>query len=169
MRSHMRSQEDLERLSQLHHELPNDLEALEVRLTDPDPLVRFAVVSKLRQLKDPCAVNPLLHALEDESSDVRSSAALALSYYADARFLPVIIDHTAHDMSPGVRCMSAITAGSIGTDEAMEAIRSALSDPDEHVRMTACYEFANRNDLRALTEIRHLLSDTEDVVRSAAA
>jgi len=168
MRSYMRSQEDLERLSQLHHELPNDLETLEIRLTDPNPLVRFAVVSKLRQLKDPRVVDPLLHALEDESSDVRSMAALSLSYYADARFLLVIIDHLAHDTSPGVRCMAAMVAGAIGTDEAMEALKLSLSDLDEHVRMTACYEFANINDLRALPEIQHLLSDSEDVVRSAA-
>ncbi|MHB1455655.1 MAG: HEAT repeat domain-containing protein [Armatimonadota bacterium] len=169
MKSHMRSQEDLERLSQLHHELPSDLEALEIRLTDPDPLVRFAVVKKLWQLEDPHVADLFLTVLTDEAIDVRTCAVISLSDYPDVRFLPAVIDRLTHDPLPHVRVWAAITVGTIGGESAAEALRLALHDPDERVREFACLHYADQNDVRASSEIRRLLSDPEPRVRSAAA
>ena len=167
----MRSQKDLERLAQLDIALPNDLEMLKTKLKDPDRLVRLAVISKLRRMESLSVIEPLVDALVDEWSDVRCEAASSLWYYSyyGTRFLSAILDHLVCDSSAEMRYQSACTAIAIGGNDVMEALRLALGDPYVQVRVRACREFAYKKDLRALSEIHHLLSDSDEVVRSAAA
>jgi len=169
MGSERRSDEELARMRQISEQLPDDLEGLEVKLSDPDHLVRMLTAMKMGQVEDANAVKLLLQALEDEHHEVRSSAALALGHYEDPQTLPILLDHLANDPSGGVRAMCAAAAGFSGDDAEMERYVEALMDPYENVRIAACWQFAHQQDRRAVDVIRGLVRDPNQWVRSSAA
>jgi len=169
MNSHNYSREDFDRMMQVYLELPKDIEVLTAKLSAADPFIRLASVMKMRELNDPQVMDALLAAFDDESENVRSMVALALVPYAEQGSLPSILGHLANDPSTMVRCMSAVAAGLTHTNAAMDALSQALLDSDPTVRSTACGQFADNNDKRALGRIYDLHRDSEEIVRSQAA
>lgn len=169
MRSERRSDKELARMMEILDQLPSDLDELVERMADPDHLVRMEVATKLRQIENPAAVGYLLKLLEDEHSEVRSSAALALGHYDDKSALPAVVDHMLNDTNPKVRWMSMFAVDRIGKEDAVEALERALDDPDEHLRSAACWQFVHRKDHRALPQIRVLFTESDPLLRSAAA
>lgn len=169
MRSERRSDEEIARMLEIRSQLPDDLDSLAAKLSDPDHLVRMQAIMKMMRLDDPAAVEFLRKAMEDEHAEVRASAALSLGHYKDLQALPAILDHLTHDSSPGVRVMCVFAAESIGSDAAMEGLKAALDDPDEHVRYGAAFAFPTCADSRAVDKIRELLHDPASSLRSGSA
>lgn len=60
------------------------------RLRDPDEGVRMSAADSLRDLRDRDSVGPLIEALSDAVTVVRSSVASALGYIGDERAIPAL-------------------------------------------------------------------------------
>jgi hypothetical protein len=78
-----------------------------VTFDDPDPSVRATVAANVEQLFDDCAVDPLLTALEDANSTVRTHAARSLGIMAGRgdtdRIAAALSAASKHDSDAGVR------------------------------------------------------------------
>ncbi len=146
-----------------------DLDSLTQKLSDPDHLVRKLAALKMQWLEDARAVEPLLKAMEDEHPGVRAGAAQSLGRYNDPASFTAILDHLAHDPSPGVRRVCAHAARSSDADATMECLERALKDPDELVRLSACWYFVHKHDSRALSAICDLLNNADTVLCYGAA
>lgn len=80
----------------------------------------------------------LLYAMtKDTVAKVRGEAALALGRTTDNRYTPFLIKTLAEDTDPYVRAMAANSLGSIGDKSALNALTTAMQDPDGNVRMAA--------------------------------
>lgn len=168
MKSELRTPEEIERRSAIFDALPNDVTELEKKLSHPGYEIRALAVDKLRQINEPGAVQPILRALKDEHPEVRRSAALGLGHYKPKESVIELVRHLREDPSAHVRALCTFSLNCIGGDEAMDGLKSALKDPDEHVRIGACWPFAHHNDLRAVDDIFKLLSDSAWSVQRAA-
>jgi HEAT repeat protein len=110
------------------------VEPLSATLKD-DRYVRAAAAYALGQIGDPRAVEPLIAALGDESSDVRQDAAYALGEIKDPRAVEPLIA-ALKDWHSNVRKAAAKALVKIGTP-AVELLIAALRDEDERVRQAA--------------------------------
>jgi HEAT repeat protein len=109
-------------------------------LDDPDDFVREGAAMGLWNMGPRAvgAVPALLKALRDRSSGVRARAAEALGPTGSAEAVPALVQALQDANSP-VRWRAAQALGLIGqpSDEAMNALRVALSDPERDVREAA--------------------------------
>lgn len=168
MRSEPRSPEQLAKAEEILRNLPDDFDGLVQKLADPDPDVRRLAAMRLGHLEGVRAVEPLLRALEDEVSDVRGSAALALGFARSTDAVPALARRLADDDSPGVRLMCVWALGMLEGVSVAEIMTQAMSDPDEHVRSSACSVLAHPPDVGVVPGILPLLDDPAWIVRHAA-
>lgn len=168
MTPRMRSPEEIARREAIKNSLPNDLNALAEKLSDPDHDVRSLSVAKMMWLDDPKAIQPLIDAFEDDHLEVRRSIALALAHYEPKEAVSALVHHVIDDPSVQVRAICAFALSCIGGDEALDGLRVALKDSDENVRYAACWTFAHHQDKRAVPEIIEMMNDPDWKVRKSA-
>ena len=106
------------------------------QLKSSNEATRMSAVERLRESKDPRAVEHLISALCDSSFLVRMTAADSLSDHADKRAVPALLN-LLQDEAPGVR-QSAVTAlGRLGDDQIKKSLLASLTDEDSNVRQAA--------------------------------
>jgi hypothetical protein len=120
-----------------------------------------------RPLGDERAVEPLIAALKDGDSRVRSNAAIALGEIGDTRAVEPLIA-ALKDGDSSVRSNAAIALGVIG-DPRVEPLIAALKDEDSWVRGYAAIALGEIGDARAVEPLIAALKDEDSSVRRYAA
>ena len=121
------------------------LEALLLKLYDPDPFVRVEAVQGLGEIQREKSLLSVCGCLADENIYVRAYAAEALGKIGQldtsltlAKLLPAL-----DDPSPYVRAMLLVALGELQDERAADSIRSLLQDEDEGVRGMAAWALRN--------------------------
>ncbi len=122
-------------------------------------------VRVIRRIGEP-AVLPLINALKDESSSVRSGAAEALGEIGDARAVQPLID-ALKDESSEVCWRAAWALGEIGDARAVESLINELKD--YYLGPWAAGALGKIGDARAVQPLIDALRDQNRDVRSNAA
>ncbi len=134
--------------------------------TEPDPVVRFAIVNKRRPASGLFARRVLFAAVNDDSEWVRTSGYLAL---IDSEFEEIRNDALkgVRDTSVGVRLaiLAAMTANR--KDYYRSALRAAVIDGQAVVRAAALRAFAVQPGEVVVAEVQNTLSDTSPLVKAA--
>src|SRR5271154_1167324 len=97
---------------------------------------RLAVITKLAESKQPDSVEPLLFALKDKETEIRSAAALALGQFQDKRVVEPLIK-MLRDPVPLARATAAEALGQLREPTAVNWLVRLLRDVDATVRTRA--------------------------------
>lgn len=120
------------------------VDALQLRLGDPDIRVRREIVCALEKIGGDKAVDLLALFADDSSSEIRGAALIAIGLIGTAEAAPMVIDIAYRN--PG-EVLKAITAlGKLGGGEATEYLAGLLKDEAELSRLSAGK--VSREDLR---------------------
>jgi HEAT repeat protein len=104
-----------------------DIEGLIKALAyEKDSYVRREVAKAVGKIGDSRAVEPLINALNDSESRVRSGATTSLAKIGEPAFEPLI--NALNDSNSEVRCAAAKALGEIGDSRAVETLTKALDD-----------------------------------------
>jgi HEAT repeat protein len=114
------------------------------------------------------AVEPLIAALKDSNSDVRSSAVRALGELKDSRAVAPLIA-TLNDSDRHVRSGAAQALGKLKDRRTVEPLIAALKDSDWEVRSDAARSLGEIADSRAVESLIAALKDWSGGVRMSAA
>lgn len=139
---------------------------IEILKYKKDSFVRAKAVEALRNLGEQ-AIEPLMHALQDEHWDVRRRAAWALGNMGEPAVEPLI--HALQDERWDVRRKAAWALGNIGDHRATEPLVHALQDEYPDVREEAAWALGTLGDLRAIEPLIHALQDEYSDVRRQVA
>jgi HEAT repeat protein len=137
-------------------------------LRDGILIERTRSAEALGEIGDKAAVQPLIDALSDKSTDVQYVAAKSLGLLADVRAVEPLIEKLKSD-EKWVRRGSAHALGLIGDKRAVDPLIALLSDPHHDVRAEASWSLGRLGEVRAIEPIQSLLQDTHEVVQKAAA
>lgn len=130
--------------------------------------VRKQAAEALRKIGEP-AIEPLVEALKNANSDVRSAAAWVLGRPPkEERAVEPLIE-ALRDESSDVRSVAASSLGEIGDVRAFEPLIQALEDGKEDVRSFAAEALGKIGDERAVEPIVQTLMDEDRNVRGNAA
>ncbi len=113
----------------------NATPAIAARLDDPKERTRVAAANALRDLGDPRAVGPLIHALSDPVFTVRYTAERALQSFG-AKAEPALIVALPDAKAPALRHLIDLLAP-LKSRKAYKPLKALLTDPDPHVREAA--------------------------------
>lgn len=110
----------------------------------------------------------LRRALEDQSREVRQSAARLLCYRSDERDIPLLI-RALTDVDPAVRGYASVGLARIGKP-AVTSLQKALTNPDRDVRASAAYALGQIGAPArpALPVLQKLCSENDKYVRYVA-
>ncbi|GAB1540027.1 hypothetical protein NUACC21_26960 [Scytonema sp. NUACC21] len=106
--------------------------------------------------------------MNDEDSDVRSSAARALGEIKDTQAVTALI-YALNDENSFVRRIAADALGKIKDIQAVTALIHALNHEDFSVRSSAAIALGKIKDPQAVAVLIHALNDEDSDVRSSAA
>jgi HEAT repeat protein len=109
----------------------------------------------------------LIEALEDNDSDVRSSAAWLLGDYGDPDAVDALIG-TLKDNDSYVRWKAAEALGKLNDKRAVDSLVQALGDRNEWVRKSAAEALGMLHDYRAVGPLIQALEDENREVRYLA-
>ncbi len=131
-----------------------------------DSFARAKAVETLGKIGE-SAVEPLIHALNDEHWDVRRKAAWALGNMGESAVEPLI--HALNDEHWDVRRKAAWALGNIGDARGVEPLIHALNDEHRDVREEAAWALGNIGDARGVEPLIQALRDEYSDVRRQAA
>ncbi|MBT3336596.1 MAG: HEAT repeat domain-containing protein [Anaerolineae bacterium] len=155
------AQAAMQKLAELGAE---SMPALRKLATSPDPDQRWWAVSTLAQM-DVVDVDWLLAALDDESVEVKQSAALGLAAHPHPKSAPVLIGFLRHpDSMLRTLVTNALTA--IGTD-AVPALLGFLdkNKAQDAARLGTIRALANITDTRAIPALMAALKEDSALIR----
>lgn len=105
-----------------------DIDFLLALLTDTDRASRRTAVSKLGQLRDRRAVNPLIRCLRSADPQTQIGAIKSLAKIGDATAVPDLHDVASGSERFGVRIEAALALGLLGDPRGAELISSMMWD-----------------------------------------
>ena len=98
----------------------------------------LATIAQLAEAKDADSVGPLLFALKDQNTEIRSAAALALGQFQDKQVIEPLIK-MLRDPAPLARATAAEALGQLKDPGATAPLISLLRDADATVRVRASH------------------------------
>jgi HEAT repeat protein len=113
------------------------------------------------------AFAPLISALQDRNSTVRSGAIDALGQLKDTQAVDPLV-RMLQDEDWQVRSDTAEALGNIGDQQAIEPLIALLTDEDGYVRQRACYALGDIGRIPVFEALISALRDSEPEVRCAA-
>ncbi len=125
---------------QLTHELARRIQ------TEPDPLVREAVIRAMSEFRTPMADRVLLAGLKDADERVRIACCRAIGTRRNEAFVPPLagVLRDAEDLD--VRLAAAAALGDIGSDAALAALVVALDDRDPALQYAGVQAMRSASD-----------------------
>jgi len=146
------------------------VEAITAAMKDQgqDVVVRKEAVEVLHEIDSAEAFNAIIMALEDQNSEIRTSAAKAFCLIrSDQAVKPLI--KALKDSDRDARSVVAYALGVIGSDQAVEPLMEALKDPDKDVRGEAAVALGSIGSNRATEPLIKALDDEDEDVRREVA
>jgi len=140
-------------------EPPSELATALAGLRSADFDERVEALAKLRALKDPAAVEPLIGYLADGDSRMRQETAYTLESLGDARAVMPLIAALV-DLDGDVRLKVARALGVLKDKRAVDPLCVHLRDPDNVVRFYAAQALGQIGDPTALPALRTALERT---------
>jgi HEAT repeat protein len=137
-------------------------------LRDGILLERTRSAEALGEIGDPAAVQPLIDALSDKSTDVQYVAAKSLGMLADVRAVEPLIGKLKSE-EKWVRRGAAHSLGLIGDKRAVDPLIALLADPHHDVRAQAAWALGRLGEGRAIEPLKPLLQDPRENVQKEAA
>ena len=134
---------------------------------DENGNVRYYAVWALQNFGDR-SVDVLIYALDDNSINVRGSAASVLGELGATKATPLLCKMVHNDSDTGMRYNALGALGSIKDPASFDCLVEALSDPLTEVRMGAAQALGELGDPRAIPYLNESLSDPSEFVRSSA-
>ena len=141
------------------------LPQLSKTLEDPNENVRLVAVAALSKMHGADAVDVLLDALGDTSSDVRVSAVEGLGGLGDRRAVQPLLEQYAKDANPQVRYECLTSLGLIGDPSTVDFLVKGTSDTDPFVRLWAMDALCQMSDPHAQERAPILVRDPVPAVR----
>jgi HEAT repeat protein len=138
---------------------------LAAALADPDENIRLTTVQALAKFDSPAVVDPLLTALKDESSDVRTEAVRALGKRRDRRAVPALLKQAQEDDTNSVRYACLMSLGLIGDPVAVPLLLNGTHDADPYVRMWSMIALCDMQQEQAPELVVSLVRDANVYVR----
>lgn len=135
------------------------VEPLILLLNEKEVGVRQAAIKALGAIRDERAVEPLSQFLNDEDADTCRAAAHALR-----SSFPIFSDREFTTRTPA----TSEALDKIGGERMVEAIFTALNNPNSAVREVAAWALGNIQSARAVGQLIGLLNDKVVAVRIAA-
>jgi HEAT repeat protein len=114
-------------------------EKLLMAIHHPEPTRACLAIELLGRLHEPRAVAPLLEVLATTRDPVRQAeAALSLGAIGDGRAVPALVQLLHNPEAPFMaRCAAATALGNFPEEQALAALRRAVSDPRPSVARAA--------------------------------
>lgn len=137
-------------------------------LRDGNLLERTRSAEALGEIGDRAAVQPLIDALSDTSTDVQYVAAKSLGMLADVRAVMPLIEKLKSD-EKWVRRGAAHALGIIGDKRAVDPLIALLTDTHHDVRAQAAWSLGRLGEEKAREPLKLLLQDPREDVRKEAA
>ncbi|HEX5832547.1 MAG TPA: HEAT repeat domain-containing protein [Pyrinomonadaceae bacterium] len=136
---------------------------------DPNERVRTAAIEHLPYVEEERAVfEVLVHALKDETLNVRAAAARALGTLDTPKVVQHLIDALADD-DPWVRYYSARALGRRRSEDSITALEQVVdSESFNHVRIAALDSLGQIGGPRVARIVARLVTDTDADVAHAA-
>lgn len=144
------------------------LDTLIIRLNDPEPQIRKAVIEALGQLKDSRTVDTLLQRLNDSDVEVRDAVANTLGNFGTPKILDVFISQLDHP-DWRVRKAAADGLGVMKTAKSLESLFKKINDPDSEVRKAVVIALGKLGNIKAQVPLVRRLKDSHAEVRESAA
>ena len=122
-----------------------NLEAILLKLNDPDPFIRVEAVQALGEIQKEKSLVSVCGCLNDENIYVRAYAAESLGKIGQVD-MGLTLSHllpALNDPSPYVRAMMVAALGELRDERAVDSIRKLLHDEDESVRGMAAWALTN--------------------------
>lgn len=140
-------------------EAKEDVEGLIQALKDEDDDVREAAAEALGRIGDVSAVEPLIQTLEDESILVQCEASDALVRIGEPSVEPLIqvLNNEHSDVRRDAVIALGEIAGKIGSARAIEELIQALKDKEEGVRLSVVTALVKIEDARAVEALNNAL------------
>lgn len=147
------------------------LDALIRALDDPDESVRWEASKHMQSYADhPRALQPMIDALGNNTSDVQSYVLIALSKLGDSAATPAIVRLLEDPSAAGTVRNSAARALGSATDEAsFAALMRASDDANWSIRSGALQALGSRRDPRAVPRLIASLDNENMTERLIAA
>lgn len=144
-------------------------------LKDENSSIQGAAASRLGELGDAKAIEPLVEVLKYKDTDdiensIRPSAAESLGKINDVKAVEPLIE-ALNDDNPYVRLRSAQALGKIGDLRAIKPLIKALKDKGHKghiVRRNVAEALGNIRDKRAAKHLKKMLKDEDADTRKAA-
>ncbi len=146
----------------------SERETVDRLLADPQPDVRIAVITGLRDHPSPGAIPLLAQQLSSPNVVVRRQSVQALKLDTDPAALPALARFLA-DTDPSVRANAVLALASRSAPDADATIGALKSDPSEAVRSAVATAFGDLRRPEGLTVLRVLVADKSSRVRGIAA
>jgi HEAT repeat protein len=144
-------------------------EAVQARLKDPVPYVRWAAADELSKSSDPRAIDVLRGLLKNGGDeDLRFKAAVRLAKTGDPLAKQTLVLGLGSG-NPVLRSMAARELGELGDHRYLGALGNCLRDDHWPVRVDTLDALVKLNDISAFPAIAELLADEIQEVASKAA
>ncbi len=136
---------------------PEALQALQERLTDPEPDVRWWAVRGLAEMQDERVPELLVKALADPDMGVRWCAGVALRSHPSEKAVPALVDLLASDEALTRRLAgdALVAVGSPAVDRLLPILRGG----ELPARLEAVRALAKIGDERAIAALYESLDD----------
>jgi HEAT repeat protein len=131
-----------------------------------NPYIQDDIVNLFVSLKD-ISFEPLLEALQNESSIVRRYAIISLGRIGDDRAVEPIAN-LLDDQDPGVRFYIPVALDMIGGEKMTVALHKALKNEMAQVRMASANILGRIEDETSIDSLMELLADDNSYVKSSA-
>jgi hypothetical protein len=148
------------------HPEPQIISRLLELLGDPESLCRFHVQDSLLRMGT-TVVSPMVEYLNKHSGREVEEALKVCVGVPSPQFLNSALSLLNHE-NPAVRTLTAELLGSIGGDQAVEALRNLLKDSNAEVRANAASALGKLRNWSASSELAGMLGDSDWHVRRNA-
>jgi HEAT repeat protein len=130
-------------------------------LNASDGNVRAQAVWALSMMKahGPAVIHALNQALDDDSEDARTLAAIRLGELGDSRAVEPLCRTVSESMGASSRARAAATLGHLGDSTAVDTLVAALFDDDAEVCWNAIHALGQLGDARAVRELQKVVAE----------
>lgn len=136
--------------------------ALTAVIDSRQPLLQCHAIEALGQLADPKSIGPLARLLESPDTNIRMTAAAALTRMASDKNIVAPLIKALKDPDDDVVVQAAKGLGESGVKRAAEPLSQLLRSPQEKIRVAAAQALGGLGDQRAVPHLLKLFEEESE-------